>query len=322
MNALFLPILIALAWVMLLAAPGHSATLRASTTLQLAQVRIADLFDDTGSSGDRVLGPAPAPGGRIVVEAAQAAAIARQFGIAWRPASGGERVVLDRPGQPVARESVMGVLRDALLAAGLSTEADIDLTGFSAPMVTPQSRPLLAIEQLDLDQSSGRFTATLSVGSDGDQLQRMRLSGRAQEMVDLFVPTRRLPAGTIIRAGDMQQMRIRANLPHGEVVHDIAQALGQATRRIAAQGQPLPLADLGPPVMIARGERVMMQLQSPGLSMTASGTATESGSLGEMIAVQNPASGSLVDAEIIAPGQVRVSPGISATPRRTVVSSR
>ena len=52
-----------------------------------------------GPKPTRVLGPGPAPGGRIVVEAAQLAAIARQFGVDWRPASPADRAVLDRPGR-------------------------------------------------------------------------------------------------------------------------------------------------------------------------------------------------------------------------------
>ena len=63
--------------------------LRPITTLHAQVVRLKDLFDDAGRNADRVLGPGPAPGGRIVVEARQLAAIARQFDVDWRPISSG-----------------------------------------------------------------------------------------------------------------------------------------------------------------------------------------------------------------------------------------
>jgi hypothetical protein len=54
----------------------QAASLRSMTTLHGPTVYLRDLFDDAGGGADRVLGPGPEPGGRIVVEAAQLNAIA------------------------------------------------------------------------------------------------------------------------------------------------------------------------------------------------------------------------------------------------------
>src|SRR6516225_1690026 len=93
---------------------AEAATLRTVTTLHAPVVRLSDLFDDAGANSDRVLGPGPGAGGRIVVEAAQLGAIARQFGVDWRPVSSADRAVLDRPGRPLRRDDVMDALRTAL----------------------------------------------------------------------------------------------------------------------------------------------------------------------------------------------------------------
>ena len=74
-------------------ATAQSATLRTVTTLHAPTVRLSDLFEDAGANADRVLGPGPGAGGRIVVEAAQLGAIARQFGVDWRPTSSADRAV-------------------------------------------------------------------------------------------------------------------------------------------------------------------------------------------------------------------------------------
>src|ERR1700733_2892343 len=86
-----------------LAAEARSATLRSATMLHGPVVRLSDLFDDAGANADRVLGTAPGPGGSIVVEAAQLAAIARQFGVDWRPGSAAERAGLERAGGLLGR---------------------------------------------------------------------------------------------------------------------------------------------------------------------------------------------------------------------------
>ena len=101
-----------LAVAITLAAPSHAATLRSSTTLSAREVRLSDLFD--GVVSDRAIGPGPDTGGRIVVEAPQLAAIARQFNVDWRPAGSNDRIVLDRPGQAFPREGRPGGLARCL----------------------------------------------------------------------------------------------------------------------------------------------------------------------------------------------------------------
>src|SRR5690348_17518212 len=126
-----------LASVVLTLAGAHAqaATLRTMTTLHAATVRLADLFDDAGANAQRVLGPGPGPGGRIVVEAQQLGAIARQFGVDWHPASSSDRAVLERLGRPLRRDDVMDAVRSALIGAGASADCDVDLAGFSPPLV-------------------------------------------------------------------------------------------------------------------------------------------------------------------------------------------
>src|SRR5208337_1009405 len=171
------PLLALLAYAALLACaavlacaalPAGAATLRTMTTLHGPQVKLSDLFDDAGANADRVLGPGPAPGGRIVVEAAQLAAIARQFEVDWRPASRADRAVLDWPGKPLPREAAMGALREALAASGVRPDdCEIDLAGFTPPLVPFEAAPRPLVSQLDYDRASGRFAAVLSMTGDG-----------------------------------------------------------------------------------------------------------------------------------------------------------
>jgi len=128
-----------------LTAPATAATLRPLTTLDGPNVRLGDLFDDTGQDAGRVLGSAPQPGARIVVEAAQLAAIARQFGVDWRPASLADHAVIERPGRLLPRSVVIDALRTALHGVG----AGEDLDGSFAPLpgirASQRSDPNLAL---------------------------------------------------------------------------------------------------------------------------------------------------------------------------------
>ncbi len=303
------PFLPALAASLIAAIPAAAATLRNATTLDAAVVRLSDLFDDAGPRADRVLGPGPAPGGRIVVESAQLAAIAREFGVDWQPASPADRSVLDRPGRLLPREDVFAALRAALAGVGAPADGDLDLFGYAAPMVPLDGHTDVAIEQLDYQGASGRFTATLAITGTDMATERAQLSGQIQEMVELPVLVRRLPAGSVLQPGDLQTTRVRAGEMRGDTVRNAADAVGLALKRLAVAGQPLSTADLMRPIAVQKGARVMMQLFTPGLALTGQGVALDAGGIGERIRVLNPTSRAMLEVEVIGPGRVRVSPG-------------
>jgi len=136
--------------LLLLAAPAQAqdlATIRPFVQVEEPMVRLSDLFEGAGPRASTVLGPAPAPGTRMVIEAAQLAAIARQQGIAWRPVAGVERVVLERPGRPVAREEVMALLRAALRHQGLDEDAEVELMMTTRPDGAPSRTRYRVLER-------------------------------------------------------------------------------------------------------------------------------------------------------------------------------
>lgn len=286
----------------------EAATLRTLTTLHAPIVRLSDLFDDAGANADRVLGPGPGAGGRIVVEAPQLGAIARQFGVDWRPASSADRAVLDRPGRPLARDGVVDAVRDALIARGASTDCEVDLAGFTPPLVPFEADPRPVVSDIDMDATAGRFSAVLSVTGLGMEPLHLRVVGRMDDTVEVPVATTRLLTGSILRAEDVRMARVRTAVLRGEVVRRPGDAIGMQAKRQIAPGQPLATGELMRPSMVVRGATVLMLLDSPGIALTAQGQAMESGAIGERIRVLNPVSRAVVEAEVIGPDRVRVTP--------------
>lgn len=318
MRAILLATLIA-------TSPASAATLRAFTSLDSQYVRLSDLFDDAGANATRVLGPAPAPGGRIVVETAQLAAIAHQFGVDWRPASAAERIVLERPGRPMPHEQALSAVRAALVAAGASPDCDIDLGVFAPPLIPYTGTKEPVVTQLQYDPESGHFTAVLSITGDNVEPINTRISGRADDVTEAVVASAHFQAGTVLQPEDLRIARVHRALVHGEVARTIAEAAGQALRRQIAPGQPLPLADLTAPAIVQKGASVLMTLETGGISLAAQGQALESGSVGERIRVLNTSSRAVVLADVLGPGQVRVAPGalpVSMPGRVTQVAVR
>ena len=121
------------------------------TTLHGPSVYLKDLFDDAGENANRLLGPGPDPGGRIIVEAAQLNAIARQYDVAWRSMSRGDRAVLEWPGRPLRKEEATDAVRTAIAAGNASDDTDIDLSGFTPPVIPLDVTPVSTVSQLDYD---------------------------------------------------------------------------------------------------------------------------------------------------------------------------
>jgi flagella basal body P-ring formation protein FlgA len=285
------------------------ATLRPFREVPGGVVRLSDLFDQMGETPDRDLGPAPAPGDRIVVEAPQLAAIARDFGVAWRPRSGAERSVLQRGGLALAQVAVMAPLRAALMAAGAPADSDIDLPGFVAPMLPSGTAPHVEIGQVSYDAVSGKFEAQLVVTAADLAPVRERLAGSVISIVEAAVLTRHMRPGTVLRTEDVRVARVHAGLLRGSTPMVAAAVIGMAMRRDVPEGQPVTATDVTRPILVARNAQVHMALDAGGISLSAQGVALEEGGLGDRVRVQNPSSRAVVLAEITAEGEVRVVPG-------------
>ena len=277
-------VMLAAAATLACTAVAQAATLRTMTTLHGPHVKLSDLFDNAGAKADLILGPGPTPGGRIVVGAAQLAAIARQFAVDWRPASSADRAVLDWPGRPLSREAAMTALQEAIAASGVHPEnCEIDLSGFTSPLVPLDGAPHPLVSQLAYDRASGRFTAMLSVTADGIEPITAPIAGRIDEMIELPVATAKLPAGTVLRPEDLHLARVRAVIANREVVRRPEDAIGLQLRHQVSAGQPLAQTDLARPELVRRGSDVLMLLDSPGILLTAQGQALEAGAVGERI---------------------------------------
>jgi flagella basal body P-ring formation protein FlgA len=288
---------------------ADAATLRTTTTLRAPIVRLSDLFDNAGANSDRVLGPGPGAGGRIVVEAAQLGAIARQFGVDWRPTSSADRAVLDRPGRPLRREDVLSAVRDALIGGGVSADCDVELAGFAPPLVPFEADPRPVVSDLQYDANTGRFSAALSVTGEAMDPLHLRVDGRVDDTAELPVATARLLAGSILRADDVRMARVHTTAIRGEVLHRPADAIGMQVKRQIAPGQPLGVSELMQPSIVQKGATVLLILDSPGIALTGQGQAVEAGAIGDRIRILNPSSRAVVEATVIGPDRVRVAPG-------------
>ena len=317
LPAIVLPAMLAIGFV---GCPAQAASLRSMTTLHGPLVFVRDLFDDAGPNADRVLGPGPGPGDRIIVESAQLNAIARQFNISWRSISSGDRAVLEWPGRSLRKDEIVEAVKTAVTASGAPDNCEIDIPGFLPPTVPTETQIAVAVAQVDYDINTGRFTASLNATGENMNPITTRISGRVEEMADAPVTVARLLPETVLRAEDVRLARVRVSQVPSDAALSLDQIVGMQLRRAIPAGQPLHLADLTRPALVQRGAVVQIELSALGLSVTGQATALDAGAEGDRIRVQNVNSRAYLFADVIGPGQVRVAP--EAPPALQTVPAR
>lgn len=291
-------------------ARAQAVVLRSHSLVEDQVIRISDIFEGT-SKGDVVVGASPNPGQRFVIEASQLAGIARRFNVDWRPISGAERSVIERPGRALSREAAIEVLRAELLGFGLPADAELELSAFSPPILPLNAIPRLSAEGGHYETTSNRFAATLIVMADGVPSIRMRVAGRAIATTPAVVATRRLAVGEVVKPEDAKLVQLRAERVRPGSAQRLEDVVGMQLRRPISTDLPFMGADLMVPHIIAKNETVTMIVEGPGLSLTTQGRALEAAPRGGRLNVMNLSSRNVVEAEAIGPGRVRVSLGAS-----------
>ena len=289
-------------------ARAQVVVVRSHSLVEDQVIRVSDIFEGT-ARGDVVVGAAPNPGQRFVIEAAQLAGIARRFNVDWRPTSGAERTVLERPGRALSREAAIEVLREELLGLGLPADAELELAAFSPPILPLSAIPRLSAEGGNYETASNRFAATLIVMADGMPSIRMRVAGRAIATVPAVVATRRLSVGEVVKPEDAKLVQLRAERVRPGTTQRLEDVVGMQLRRPISTDLPFMGADLMQAHIIAKNEIVTMVVEGPGLSLTTQGRAMEAAPRGGRLSVMNISSRNVVEAEAIGPGRVRVSLG-------------
>lgn len=301
-----------LAALLLLSCPAlaqQMVTVKSAVVIDGPTLHLGDIFAGAGARAEVVVGTSPAPGRRLVVEAAQLAALARIHGLTWRPLMAGERSIIERPGRAVPQEDVLELIRADLLRLGMPAESELELPNFAAPLVPVAALLNLGLEGLVFDAAQGRFAATLVVLAEGQPSQRLRIAGRAMATASVVVATRRMALGEVIRASDVRLTRLRAERVRPGAAETPGQVVGLQLHRPVTEGFPMMTGDLGPPPVVAKNALVIMTLEAPGLSLTVQGRALADAPQGAVLQVMNLESHAVVEAQAIAPGRVRVAMG-------------
>ena len=292
----------------------QAAFLRDNVTVENDVIRLADLFTDVGKGRDLVVARAPLPGRRDVITARELRTIAQRAGLQWRPANRYERVVVNRAARIIGTDELKQKLRAALLAQGMPKTHRIALS--KSDMVLHAaigvSRPVKLVNPR-YNARSGRFGAIFQIPTGAQSNKRVQVTGEVYEIVEIPVLVQRVRRGTLIRAHDLNMVKVRRNAIARDAILDPAEIIGLTPKRYLRDGVPLRPADLQPPVLVRKGSLVTLTLRTDRLLITARARAIDNGARGEVVRVVNPRSKNTIEGVVAGPGMVSIN--TSSVPR-------
>jgi flagellar basal body P-ring formation protein FlgA len=154
----------------------------------------------------------------------------------------------------------------------------------------------------------GRRMGNVSVGlrCHGPVSWSIYVRGRLLVYETVAVAARPLSRGERLSAADIDLQRQDVSRLSGGYQNSVDDVVGMEVRRSVRAGMVLNRSVVRPPILVNRGERVSITAANGTVHVSMEGKALASGARGELIEVVNLSSRNKLEAEVIAPGVVRV----------------
>jgi flagella basal body P-ring formation protein FlgA len=211
-------------------------------------------------------------------------------------------------GQPLDAATVRAMLEAALPELAPGERWSISLFAPSFPISNRAvSDATMVLDEIELPPDGGELRATLRVTLPTGETGRIALRGRAEPALEVAVPRRAVPVGTVLDADDLEHIVLpRRRLPEAARTSEAALVGRTVARRLAA-GRPVREEDLRRERLVRKGEPVRVVFRRGGLELILEASALEDGAAGDLVRVLNPNGGRELRGVVVGPREVRVA---------------
>lgn len=302
--------------VLLFSLSQAAASLRLETRVSIdsSEITLADLVSGLSPAMmqehalDRVvIAAAPNPGeSRTLLVSTILRALRKQgLELAALPAS--KRIRLTRTGTSIPPKMIEREIKSRLIQRGTPASIRVEIAR-NAPQLYVATDAPQSIDIIDLryQRKRGRFVAKLRAPAGDVSAPVHEITGLVYETVMIPVLARAMDRGEVIRKSDISMTRLRASQSNRGVVTSKSELLGMAVQRYLSAGAVIRQNDIDPPLLVQKGELVIVHFNAPGLSLTTQARALENGAHGALIRVVNTQTNRILEASIIAPGRAEI----------------
>ncbi|MBZ2208641.1 flagellar basal body P-ring formation chaperone FlgA [Massilia soli] len=200
---------------------------------------------------------------------------------------------------------------EAAARAQLERQAEasgLDQPEFAISVVTPRAAPACA-QPLTVDPVDTRNAARMRFAVSCKNTP----GGRSGDWRYEYIVRARISANVAVTAGPVAAGQLLSDADIVFERRDISSlsdtigaqaALGQASKRSLRAGEVLRQSQLTAPILVKRGDPVVMLARIEAIEVSTAGEALDSGALGAVVRVRNVANGRVVRMRVTATGMV------------------
>lgn len=302
--------------VLLLSLSQAEANLRLETRVSIEgnNITLADLVSGLSPAmmqehalDEIIIAAAPNPGESrtLLVSTVLRALRAQGLEIAALPAA--KRIRLTRAGKSIAPSVIEREITSYLIQQGAPSSIRVEIAR-NAPQLYVPTDEAQSFDIVDLryQRNRGRFVAKLRAPAGNSGAPVHEITGLVYETIMVPVLARAMNRGEIIDKSDVTMIRLRANRSNRAVVTDKSKLPGMAVQRYLSAGTVIRQNDIDPPLLVQKGELVIVLFNAPGLSLTTQARALENGARGALIRVVNTQTNRILEVNVTAPGRAKV----------------
>jgi flagella basal body P-ring formation protein FlgA len=123
---------------------------------------------------------------------------------------------------------------------------------------------------------------------------------------EAVVASRSIGRGTMLSAADVAVREVDVSTIRGQILESAESVLGMELRRPTSAGEVLSMDMLITPLMVKRGDTVVVTAERSGVVIRQQGVALQDGEAGKQIQIRNARSDRVINAVVTGPGEVKV----------------
>ncbi len=192
--------------------------------------------------------------------------------------------------------------RDLVKRLGAGTRVEYDSGAIASGTDTKSCTAPLSINPHN-QQSLARVTLLVACGNEWSIYIPVDLT----VYQPVVVATRPLGSGAVIAADDVELNALDVGRLSGTYLTTLDEAVGMGVKRPLSPGRAVLMQHLEQPLLIRRGEGVIISAERGDLAVKMSGTAMTDGRRGELIRIKSQSNTRIVNARVVGPGHVMVA---------------
>lgn len=283
-----------------------AASLRPEAIITGDYIKLGDIFEGT-KNAEYILGPAPAPGKDMVLNARTLYKIAAALDIDWSPSSSAEQIVLKRESSVIPETEIGNAIEAKLKESGVEDKFTLHFMTAPGNIVLPANADTtLEITAFNFDAQKDNFNAVIVAPSAANPVKRISVSGRIDRLVAVPVLKNSLKNGDIIGAMDIDFIDIPNNRVANGTILDEKDLMNMTPRRVLHGGKPVIINELEHPKMVDRGDAITLIFANGPMMLTVKGKSMQAGALGDTVRVSNTDSNKNLSGVVTAHREVTV----------------